>query len=261
MNILGHGMHTPHAEAAIRHVKNKARSTVASLPYTMPVRWAAALMMFVIHTVNMVPRTNAPGHISAYTSFTGRIPNFNRHTPHAFGIAGFLQKASSTRSNTADPRADYCIWLGTTRNLAGTNMCFNLATLRVVTGDIFRPAPLTNEAATRISRLAGVQDTGPVQPLEPYLMNPSPPYPLDPNRGEDSTGAIPPEATSESEPISITTANDSEPTGTGREDTPTAHTTSEPDNSLDENPEETKQIMLQVSNLNQSRADNLMEPQ
>ena len=38
MNILDHGSHTPHAEGAIRHVKNKARSTVASLPYTMPVR-------------------------------------------------------------------------------------------------------------------------------------------------------------------------------------------------------------------------------
>ena len=79
MNILGHGSHTPHAEAAIRHIKNKARSTVASLPYNLPVRWSAALIAFVTHTVNMVPRSSAPGHISAYTSFTGRIPNFDKH--------------------------------------------------------------------------------------------------------------------------------------------------------------------------------------
>ena len=183
MNILGHGSHAPHAESAIRHIKNKARSTVASLPYTMPVRWAAALIAFVTHTVNMVPRSSAPGHISAYTNFTGRIPNFTKHTPHAFGIAGFLQKASHASSNSSAPRQDYCIWLGTTRNLAGTHNCFNIVTLRMMTGDKFTPAPLTADAAKRLTQLAGQKEGDLRQPDEPDLMNPSPPYPLNPNRG------------------------------------------------------------------------------
>jgi hypothetical protein len=36
LNILGHGSHTPHAKSAIRHIKNKARSTLHSLPYVLP---------------------------------------------------------------------------------------------------------------------------------------------------------------------------------------------------------------------------------
>ena len=192
VNILGHGSHTPHAEAAIRHVKNKARSTVASLPYVLPTRWAATLLMFVAHTVNMVPRSSAPGHISAYTSFTGRIPSFKKHAPFAFGTAGFLQRPSGAQSNTAQPRADYCIWLGTTRNLAGTHLCCNLSTLQLVTGDIFRPAPLTPDAADRLSRLAGSQDAPPPVDLEPLIHNPSPPYSLDPNRGVNNEAASTP---------------------------------------------------------------------
>ena len=135
MNILGHGSHTPHAESAIRHLKNKACSTVASLPYPLPSRWAVALIAFVTHTINMVPISSAPGHISAYTNFTGRIPNFQKHTPYAFGTAGFLQKASHASSNSAAPRKDYCIWLGTTRNLAGTGcLILNLSGLYTVYG-------------------------------------------------------------------------------------------------------------------------------
>ena len=43
LNILGHGSHTPHAEAAIRHVKNTARDTLFSLPFPLPLRLAPAL--------------------------------------------------------------------------------------------------------------------------------------------------------------------------------------------------------------------------
>jgi Zinc knuckle len=61
LNILGHGSHTPHAESAIRHVKNKARSRMYSLLFPLGTRFAAALIAFVVHTINMVPKHNAPG--------------------------------------------------------------------------------------------------------------------------------------------------------------------------------------------------------
>ena len=36
LNILGRGSHTPHAESAIRHIKNRAKSTLHSLPFALP---------------------------------------------------------------------------------------------------------------------------------------------------------------------------------------------------------------------------------
>ena len=66
------------------------------------------------------------------------------------------------------------------RNLAGTHNCFNLASLRMMAGDIFTPAPLPEDAARRITRLAGHHKTVVQPPEEPDLFNP---YPLDPNRG------------------------------------------------------------------------------
>ena len=56
LNFLGHGKHVLHAESAIRHVKNKARSIAFSLQYTLPSKIAPALIRFVVHTINMVPK-------------------------------------------------------------------------------------------------------------------------------------------------------------------------------------------------------------
>ena len=155
INILGRGSHTPHAEAAIRHVKNKARSTLHSLPYTLPSKLAVHLIAFVVRTSNMVPKVNSPGHLPTHTAFKGRVPNYKIDAPFPFGTTGFLQRAHALQSNSVIPRADYSVWLGTTRNLKGTHKCLNLDTLREITGDIFRPALLTQAAITRLQQLAG----------------------------------------------------------------------------------------------------------
>ena len=94
------------------------------------------------------------------------MPNFKKQTPHPFEIAGFLQHANGPRYNSADPRADYVIWLGTTRNLAGAHRCFNFTTMQEVTGDNFTPAPLTFQAVQRIDQLAGAADLTPTS-IEP----------------------------------------------------------------------------------------------
>ena len=132
----------------------------------------------------MVPKVNAVGHYPSHTAFTGRVPSFTRDEPHAFGQA-FLQKAQHSQSNSAEPRGDYCIWMGTTHNISGTHRCLNLETLREITGDVFRPALLTPRAVRRLTQLAGPQP--PLQSLLPtyeeQLIDASPPYALDPNRG------------------------------------------------------------------------------
>lgn len=137
----------------------------------------------------MVPKVNSPGHLPACTAFKGRVPNYKIDAPYAFGTAGFLQRAPTHQSNTAQPRADYCIWLGTTCNLKGTHKCLNVDTLRIVTGDTFRPAPFTHIAISRLQLLAGKSPLLPsdVGPPEVPLPNPNMPYALDPNRGVDNT--------------------------------------------------------------------------
>jgi hypothetical protein len=55
-----------------------------------------------------------------------------------------------------------------------------------VTGDTFTPAPLTTEIVRMIDQLAGAADLTPV-PLQQPLLDPSPPYALDPLRGVTET--------------------------------------------------------------------------
>ena len=96
-----------------------------------------------------------------------------------------MQRASGPTSNSAAPRGDYCIWLGTTHNLAGTHRCLNIDTLREITGDTFRPSILTESAILRLTHLSGqsLEPLPPPAPIEQVLDNPTPSYPLDPNRG------------------------------------------------------------------------------
>ena len=185
LNILGRGSHTPHAESAIRHIKNKARSTAHSLAFPLASKLVAALTTFAVHTANMVPKVNAVGHFPAHTAFLGRVPNFARDATFAFGTAGFLQRAPGPTSNSAAPRGDYCIWLSTTHNLAGTHRCLDIDTLREITGDTFRSALLTPSAITRLTRLPGQQAPEPSDALAPELPldNPRLAYSLDTNRG------------------------------------------------------------------------------
>ena len=192
MNILGHGSHAPHAKSAIRHVKNKARSVVHSLSFPLVSKFAAALIAFVVHTGNMVRKVNSVGHYPAHTTFTGRVPSFTRDVPYAFGQAGFLQKPQHSQSNSVAPRGDYCIWLGTTHNLSGTHRCFNLETLRGITGDVFRPALVTPPAVQRLTLLAGPQPLLPslLPTYEEQLTSASPPYALDSNRGVEEVQEV-----------------------------------------------------------------------
>ena len=48
---------------------------------------------------------------------------------------------------------------------------------------VFRPSPITNGAIKRITSLAGATSDTPSPPSEELFANPSPTYPLDPNRG------------------------------------------------------------------------------
>jgi hypothetical protein len=114
LNVLGHGSHTPHAESAIRHIKNKGRSTLHSLLFPLPSKLVAALITFVVHTSNMVPKANAIGHFPAHTAFLGRVPNLAKDAPFAFGTAGFLQRASGPLPHevtTAFGSVPLIIWL------------------------------------------------------------------------------------------------------------------------------------------------------
>jgi hypothetical protein len=185
LTIFGHGSHTPHAESMIRHVKNKARSTFNSLEFPLAPKLPADLITFVVHTANMVPKINAIGHLPADTAFLGRVPNFARDAPHAFGTAGFLQRAQGPTSNSALPRGDYCIWLGTTHNIAGTHRCLDLDTLLEKISDVFSPALLTTSAINHLSQLAGVLPTNlAIAPIVgPLHDNPTAPDALDPDRG------------------------------------------------------------------------------
>jgi hypothetical protein len=57
-------------------VKNKARTTIDSPQFPLPNKFAVALIAFMVHLANMIPKVNSVGHLPAHTAFLGRVPNF-----------------------------------------------------------------------------------------------------------------------------------------------------------------------------------------
>ena len=71
--------------------------------------------------------------------------------------------------------------MSATAHRGGTHNFFNLASLRMMTGDLFKPTPITDDAISRITQLGGLTEY--LSPLPHALFDPAPSYPLDPDRG------------------------------------------------------------------------------
>ena len=56
--VQGHGTHMPHAEFAIRLINYKARAVLHGLQFPLPSKLAAALITYVVTTVNMALKIN-----------------------------------------------------------------------------------------------------------------------------------------------------------------------------------------------------------
>ena len=63
VNVLGHGTHISHVESAM---KNKTRTTAFIFQHMLPLKLAPALVTFVFHNVDMIPKTISDNHVPTY---------------------------------------------------------------------------------------------------------------------------------------------------------------------------------------------------
>ena len=178
--VLGHGSHASRAEITIRRVKEGARSTLASLPFRLPSSMIEPLIYWVVRCLNMFPQSNSMGGHSAFVQWRGRYPSLKYDARFRFAEFGILQNRPRPGDNDMGPRGVHVLWAGHTGNGRGTNLCWSLQTGKFLTGDIFRPASLTNDIVLRIHEFAsGLPDIpGPPsdapEPILPDLQNVGP---------------------------------------------------------------------------------------
>jgi hypothetical protein len=171
--VCGPGQHVPVAERKQRMLKERVRTHVHKLPYTLDPILSAWCAVFCGHRVNMQFTAAHPDGPSPFELFYGRKVNYKLDLRHSFGE--YAQVVKPTTDNTMDARTRGCILLVPTGNSTGTSFMLHLATGRVVRGDHFTVIPVPDvvvdaldERARRAGVTRGADPTrdGPAAPLE-----------------------------------------------------------------------------------------------
>ncbi len=150
INISGAGDHVPQAEAAIKTVKNRARSIVNSLPYTLPNDWIPHLITFAVQRINMVPTRDES--TSPRENFLGRKLDMSTDLKTTFGalVETYNPRASS---NIFTPRVEVGIALYNTGNLQGTWVITKIPSKEIISRTNLKERVMDEETIEFINRL------------------------------------------------------------------------------------------------------------
>ena len=120
VNICGPEAHVPVAERKVRLVKERCRAILAGLPYRLPIKLIAYLVMFVVFCLNCIPVQAAGFSMSPREWLTGRKLNYKRDLRFEFG--SYIQ-ARTPRVVSMQPRTEGDIALLSIGNVEGTIWC------------------------------------------------------------------------------------------------------------------------------------------
>jgi len=157
-NVVGPGQHEPVSERKIRLVKERTRSVLHSLPYTLPAKLLLYLVLFVTYCLNIIPVKCNGIHMSPREVLTGRKVNYKRDLRFQFGE--YIQATTpNVVSNSMQSRTDGDIALLSAGNVEGTIYAYNIATKRIVKRDRWKVLPIPDIVIKIMNELAEGDDT------------------------------------------------------------------------------------------------------
>jgi hypothetical protein len=152
-NPVGPEQHVPVIERAVRLVKERVRSILCGLPYTLPSSYLTYLVSYAVRVLNMVPGRQSTDNLSPREKLRGRKMDFKRDLRIEFGQ--YVQaKTPNKISNSSHERTEGCIALFPRDTATGSVEFLNLATLQVVTRDQWTELPTPDVVIKRMNELA-----------------------------------------------------------------------------------------------------------
>ena len=161
MYIIGAGSHEPVAEAAIKVIKNRCRSIIANLVYTLPSKLITHLVFYAVNRINCIPRDSGIG-ISAREAFRNIKFDYNKDLKLEFGQLTQVYKNNSSNSIN-QKRAIKCLSLHPVENGRGTWNFYNLESQAVITSDNWTIVPFAQKDIDDINELSMKKKTPNVQ--------------------------------------------------------------------------------------------------
>lgn len=163
------GRHEHRAERYIRTIKDRFRSTLLSLPYTLPAFLYPHLLEHVASSMNLVPNAST-GSNTPRELVTGVKTDVTVSLRAAFGDYGlFKVPLSRPALRDTQPRAVHGIVIGRDHNSAGSVRAFLLQEQQVVMRAQFAPLPIPDSVSTLITRMADAQPAVPLAEAIGYV--------------------------------------------------------------------------------------------
>ena len=157
LQILAAGTPDTPVERLIQTVKNGARCTIFTLPYTLAFSDMKFLIEYIMLCVNMLCNSQRVYGVSPREAFTGRKVSVKRDLRAPFGA--YLQAtAINTIKNSLAPRTEGCIALVPLCNQEGAVKCLKLETFQVINRSQFKIiSPIPDEVITLLNKRAASQ--------------------------------------------------------------------------------------------------------
>jgi hypothetical protein len=152
VNQVGAGEHVHIIENKIKTIKERVRSILHSLPFSLPTALTKWLVMYSVYVINCVPNMGGYPMISPREALTGRKMVVKRDLPVSFG--DYCQIARPKTDNTMKARTEAAIALLPAGNQQGTVKFLNLETGKTCRRDQFTILPFTQEVINALNKMS-----------------------------------------------------------------------------------------------------------
>jgi hypothetical protein len=155
VNPTGSKEAVPVIERTIRIIKERFRSIIYLLPFTLGIIFTPYLLKYIEGRLNMMPKRTAESFVSPRESLFGRKIDFRKDLALSFGdYVQAHRNDPSTLNNARIPRTDGAIALYPTGNLEGSWYFFNLNTNAIIKRDRWTKLPMPDMVITHLNNIS-----------------------------------------------------------------------------------------------------------
>ena len=152
LDTTGAGEAVAVVERKIRHIKERVRSVVNTLPFDLSEKLEVWLVKYAVSRIVLAPTRNSNNHISPREKFSGRKIDVDKEIKHGFG--DYVQVHNDVIDNSTKPRTSGAIALMSSGNLEGSWYYMLLVNEQIVKRTKATVLPIPNEVILHLNKLA-----------------------------------------------------------------------------------------------------------
>ena len=157
LDVTGAGEAVAVVERKIRHIKERVRSVINTLPFELSEKLEVWLVKYAVSRIVLAPTRNSIDHISPREKLSGRKIDVDKEIKHGFG--DYVQVHNDVIDNSTKPRTAGAIALMSSGNLEGSWYYMLLSNEQIVKRTKATVLPMPHEVVLHLNNLVANRRT------------------------------------------------------------------------------------------------------